>query len=63
MKKQILYLKIQHLENTNLKGFMINLKDANIQSADFHTPRNTFATRAIENVMDINTLSAILGHA
>ena len=39
------------------------LKDANIQNADFHTLRHTFATRAIENVMDINTLSAILGHA
>ncbi len=39
------------------------LKDANIQNADFHTLRHTFATRAIENVMDINTISAILGHA
>lgn len=39
------------------------LKDANIQNADFHTLRHTLATRAIENVMDINTLSAILGHA
>lgn len=39
------------------------LKDANIQNADFHTLRHTFATRAIENVMDMNTLSAILGHA
>lgn len=39
------------------------LKDANIQNADFHTLKHTFATRAIENVMDINTLSAILGHA
>ncbi len=38
------------------------LKDANIQNADFHTLRHTFATRAIENGMDITTLSAILGH-
>ncbi len=36
---------------------------ANIKNANFHCTRHTFATRAIENGMEVKTLSEILGHA
>ncbi len=39
------------------------LEDAGISEADFHTLRHTFATRATELSMDINSLSSVLGHA
>lgn len=39
------------------------LKAANIEHANFHALRHTFATRAIENGVNIKTLSDILGHS
>jgi len=39
------------------------IKKANIPDANFHALRHTFATRAIEDKMEIKTLSEILGHA
>ena len=36
---------------------------AGIDHANFHALRHTFATRAIENGVNIKTLSDILGHA
>ncbi len=39
------------------------LKKCNVNYANFHTIRHTFATRSIESKMDIKTLSEILGHS
>lgn len=39
------------------------LKNASIQSANFHALRHTFATRCIELGFDVKSLSEILGHA
>ena len=39
------------------------LSKAKILDANFHALRHTFATRAIEDNMEIKTLSEILGHA
>ena len=39
------------------------LRECNIDEANFHTTRHTFATRCIELGFDVKSLSEILGHA
>lgn len=43
--------------------FKSYLKEANIEDANFHSLRHTFATRCIEIGFDVKTLSEILGHS
>ena len=38
------------------------LKDAGLEHLRFHDLRHTFATLALQNGVDIKTLSAMLGH-
>lgn len=39
------------------------LKDADVDSRNFHILRHTFATNCVESGMDVKTLSVILGHS
>lgn len=52
-------VSVRSYENT----FAIILKRLDIQHMGFHSLRHTFATRALENGMDVKTLSEILGHS
>ena len=38
------------------------LKDAGLDHIRFHALRHTFATRALQNGVDVKTVSAMLGH-
>lgn len=38
------------------------LKDAGLEDCRFHDLRHTFATLALQNGVDVKTLSGILGH-
>ena len=49
--------------HTMRDAFEYLLKLAGIKHANFHSLRHTFATRAIENGVNIKTLSDILGHS
>ena len=46
-----------------LEKYKIVLKKAGIPLYTFHALRHTFATRCVEQGMDIKTLSEIMGHS
>ena len=54
----------QYIEPRNMQNkFKKAIKECNIENANFHALRHTFATRCIELGFDIKSLSEILGHS
>lgn len=52
------------IDPDNLQHHFINiLRKLGLGKLKFHTIRHTFATRAIENGIDVSTVSGILGHS
>jgi len=43
--------------------FVKTVKEANINPANYHSLRHTFATRCVEAGVDVKSLSEMLGHA
>lgn len=59
-----LYLLAYRMISENILRIQIALcKKACIPYKNFHTLRHTYATRLIENGVDIKTVSELLGHA
>lgn len=57
--KSTKYIEPRTMQNK----FKLYLSKANIEHANFHCLRHTFATRCIEAGFDVKTLSEILGHS
>lgn len=56
--------KLQYTEPRLMQiKFEKMIADCNIEKANFHTLRHTFATRCIEAGVDVKTLSELLGHS
>ena len=52
------------MDPDNLQHYFSKLlKKLGLEHVKFHAIRHTFATRAIENGIDVSTVSGILGHA
>ena len=52
------------IDPDNLQHYFSKLlRKLNLDHVKFHSTRHTFATRAIENGIDVSTVSGILGHA
>lgn len=56
--------KSRYIEPRTIQNkFKRYILEANVEDANFHSTRHTFATRCVEVGFDIKTLSEILGHA
>lgn len=57
--KENVYIEPRTMQNR----FKVIMRKAGIAEANFHALRHTFATRSVENGIDVKILSEILGHA